>query len=523
MAQPRNAHKSAMQALVLTGATPVFLTPQYDAHMQLYQGIDLQQLETALQQHGTAAAAVFIVSPTYTGVISDVATIARACHAHSVPLLVDEAHGSHLQFVTPVRVPATDSSSRYFGALQCGADAVVHSAHKTLGSLTQSAFLHLNHGMLTGVQQQQNYSSGSSNSCDSSNSSVKNSTNRENSNSKNSSSTSSSSINSSSVDTSSIDSYSAEGAISRALEMFTSSSPNYLLLASLDAARWQLASTQQPGIKLLQNAVQLADTLRSRIDELPGLEVLRAHSSTVSTVAVTTTATTAAAAAAAAATTIAAAVAATIAAAATITSNKQQYCTMDPLKVTVRFSHSSGYAVDDLLTQQYGVYCELATEKTVTFALGPGSTPQHIEVLLHALTQIAHSEQLRTAATSTATTATTASTAASASTAATESASSSGVLPAAVQLLTPRKAFFSPKSTVPADAAIGRISVDTVCAYPPGIPVLLPGEVITVQCLQFLRSVKAAGGSVTGSADDSLATLRVVAAAAAVPAAAAAV
>jgi arginine decarboxylase len=189
--------------------------------------------------------------------------------------------------------------------------------------------------------------------------------------------------------------------------------------------------------------------------------------------------------------------------------------------VTVRFTHSSGYAVDDLLTQQYGVYCELATEKTVTFALGPGSTLQHIEVLLRALTQIAHSEQLRTAAASTTTAATAPTSTADAATsirAAASDSSSGAVLPAAVQLLTPRKAL----STVPADAAIGRISVDTVCAYPPGIPVLLPGEVITVQCLQFLRSVKAAGGSVTGSADDSLATLRVVAVPAAVPAAAAA-
>jgi arginine decarboxylase len=468
--QARNAHKSAMQALVLTGATPVFLTPQYDAHMQLYQGIELQQLTAALQQYGKAVAAVFIVSPTYTGVISDVTAIATACHSHSVPLLVDEAHGSHLQFVTPAGVTATDSSRYFRGALQCGADAVVHSAHKTSGSLTQSAFLHLNHGMLTGVQQQQRQQRNSSSS------------------SSNGSSSSSSSSSTSSSDNSSDNSDSAEAAISRALEMFTSSSPNYLLLASLDAARWQLASTQQPGIQLLLNAVQLADILRSRIDELPGLEVLRANSSCVSAVAAAT--------------------------AATDVSNTQQYCTMDPLKVTVRFSRSSGYAIDDLLTQQFGVYCELATERTVTCALGPGSTLQHVEVLLHALEQIAHSEQSRAATTSTTIATTNATgTTATDSTAANDD-SSSGMIPAAVLLMTPRKAFFSPKSTVPADAAIGRISVDTVCAYPPGIPVLLPGEVITVQCLQFLRSVKAAGGSVTGAADDSLATLRVIAAAA---------
>ena len=78
--------------------------------------------------------AVMIVSPTYDGVVSDVKKIAEVAHANKIPLIVDEAHGAHFGF---------DS---YFpkNANENGADIVVHSVHKTLPSLTQTALLHIN-------------------------------------------------------------------------------------------------------------------------------------------------------------------------------------------------------------------------------------------------------------------------------------------------------------------------------------------------------------------------------------------
>jgi arginine decarboxylase len=75
----------------------------------------------------------------------------------------------------------------------------------------------------------------------------------------------------------------------------------------------------------------------------------------------------------------------------------------------------------------------------------------------------------------------------------------------------PREAFFSPNETVVADVAVGRISAELVAPYPPGIPVLAPGEVITADALAALRAAKAQGGRIAYAADPSLATFQVIA------------
>lgn len=93
-------------------------------------------LAAALDAHPQARC-VILTSPTYEGVVSDIASIARLCHAHGVPLLVDEAHGAHY-------LPFAAQYGWQGGAVAAGADLVVQSAHKTLPSLTQTAFLQLN-------------------------------------------------------------------------------------------------------------------------------------------------------------------------------------------------------------------------------------------------------------------------------------------------------------------------------------------------------------------------------------------
>jgi lysine decarboxylase len=75
----------------------------------------------------------------------------------------------------------------------------------------------------------------------------------------------------------------------------------------------------------------------------------------------------------------------------------------------------------------------------------------------------------------------------------------------------PREAFFAPNETVPAAAAAGRISAELVAPYPPGIPVLAPGEVITTGALEALRDARAEGGRIAYAADPTLATFQVVA------------
>ena len=136
---PRNAHKSAINALVLSGADPIFLTPLYDAEWDLCYGTPIRGpggLEAALAEHapGGEVAAVLLVSPTYNGALTDVKAAADYCRRYNVPLIVDEAHGAHLPFLG---LP---------GALQAGADLVVQSSHKTLTALSQAAMLHAGGG-----------------------------------------------------------------------------------------------------------------------------------------------------------------------------------------------------------------------------------------------------------------------------------------------------------------------------------------------------------------------------------------
>src|SRR5580692_6083743 len=77
-------------------------------------------------------------------------------------------------------------------------------------------------------------------------------------------------------------------------------------------------------------------------------------------------------------------------------------------------------------------------------------------------------------------------------------------------VLAPREAFFADNETVPADAAVGRVSAELIAPYPPGVPVLAPGELITAQALDALREVQADGGRIAYAADPTLATLQVV-------------
>lgn len=128
---PRNAHRSVWQGLVLSGARPIYVTPQVDPRFGLATVLSPQTVEQALVRH-PGCKAVLITSPTYHGVCSDLAQIADVCHRHGALLLVDEAHGAHFAFHP--QLPAT--------AMEAGADLAVQSTHKMLGSLTQSAMLH---------------------------------------------------------------------------------------------------------------------------------------------------------------------------------------------------------------------------------------------------------------------------------------------------------------------------------------------------------------------------------------------
>jgi arginine decarboxylase len=128
----RNCHSSTIDGLVLSGLRPTFMAPELDDELRIAHTVTPETLDAALTATPSAVAAM-VVSPTYFGAVADVAGQAEVAHAHGVPLIVDEAWGAHLAFSD--ELPAH--------ALALGADLVVSSTHKVVGSLTQSAMLHL--------------------------------------------------------------------------------------------------------------------------------------------------------------------------------------------------------------------------------------------------------------------------------------------------------------------------------------------------------------------------------------------
>src|SRR5215212_9510989 len=197
----RNAHSSTIDALILSGMRPTFMRPEVDPELGIAHCITAETLERALAETPDAAGAC-VVSPTYFGAVADVARLAEVAHSHGVPLVVDEAWGAHLAFHE--RLPAH--------ALSLGADLVVSSTHKIIGSLTQSAMLHLGFGDR-------------------------------------------------------ID----ENVVDRCVTLVESTSPSSLLTASLDAARRHAAVH---GRELLDETLRALEATHEAVRGIPGLDVL---------------------------------------------------------------------------------------------------------------------------------------------------------------------------------------------------------------------------------------------------------
>ena len=197
----RNGHSSTIDALVLSGMRPTFVAPEIDDELGIAHCLLPAKLDRALEQTPGAVGA-WIVSPTYFGASADVRALVAVAHAHGVPLIVDEAWGAHLHFGDELPEDA----------LAAGADLVISSTHKIVGSLTQSAMLHLGAG-----------------------------------------------------------GFLDEDIVDRTVTLTESTSPNSLLFASLDAAR-RLAATA--GRELIAETTRAVDLARAQIRAIPGLDVL---------------------------------------------------------------------------------------------------------------------------------------------------------------------------------------------------------------------------------------------------------
>ncbi|MDD4125806.1 MAG: aminotransferase class I/II-fold pyridoxal phosphate-dependent enzyme [Eubacteriales bacterium] len=133
---PRNVHKSVINALVLCGATPIYVNPEVNERIGISLGMELSQVEKAIFENPDAVA-VLINNPTYYGICSDLAAIVKAAHSHGMKALVDEAHGTHFYFGNSFPVTA----------MAANADMAAVSMHKSGGSLTQSSLLLTGNGI----------------------------------------------------------------------------------------------------------------------------------------------------------------------------------------------------------------------------------------------------------------------------------------------------------------------------------------------------------------------------------------
>lgn len=391
----RNAHRSALAALVLSGARPEWVQPEMDAGLGVAHGVTADAVAGALQSAedaGRRVGAVLVVSPTYFGTCSDIAALARVCRLRGVPLIVDEAHGSHLALLRRVGGGLAPPLGGFpAGALAGGADLVVQSTHKTLPALTQSAMLH-QRGANVDPQR-----------------------------------------------------------VSLALQMLQSSSPSYILMASLDAARAAvegLAGGGEGGAELRELLKRVA-LLRRALGALPGVRILGAGSPGVRSA--------------------------------------------DPLRVTVVTLGlgMSGFAAAEELESRFGVVPELATPSCVVLAVSLGTHPADLDQVAAAFEHLARS-------------------AAAAATATDTVSGDWAQTPALEMAMAPREAYFAPTENVPLARAAGRVGAELVCPYPPGIPLVVPGSRVTAEALAALQSVKALGGTVTGASDPELRALRVL-------------
>ncbi|MGW6586893.1 aminotransferase class I/II-fold pyridoxal phosphate-dependent enzyme [Streptomyces globisporus] len=375
----RDAHKSVIAGLILSGVEPVWLEPQWDAERHLAHPPSAATVEKAFAEHPDARGAL-VTSPTPYGTAADLRAIADVCHRRSRPLVVDEAWGAHLPFHPDLPSWAMDA----------GADVCVTSIHKMGSGLEQGSVFHLQGDLVD------------------------------------------------------------HDTLASRADLLGTTSPSVLLYAGIDGWRRQMALG---GRALLADALELAATVRRRIEEIDGMHV----------------------------------------------NGEKDFCgpgaaaEFDPLPVIIDIEGlgTTGYRAADWLRSHHRVDMHLVDHRRISAQIthaDDASTAGQLLTALEDLSRNAHT--LRPAP---------------------EVLVPSPAELRPDQVCLPRDAFFAETEDVPAAKAVGRVAAEMMTPYPPGIPAVLPGERITAPLLRYLRSGVEAGMNVPDTADPGLETVRVCA------------
>ena len=373
---PRNAHRSVLGGITLSGAVPVFMQPEIDEELGIAMAVTPKTVEAAIVENPEAKA-VLIINPTYYGVTADIQRIAQIVHAHGMVLIVDEAHGPHLKFSDALPVQAMDA----------GADIVAQSTHKILGAMTQCSMLHARHDRIDVMR------------------------------------------------------------LRMVLSLLQSTSPNYLLMASLDVARMQMATE---GEKLVGKAVRLANWVRNEINQIEGLYCFgeeKLHRDGAYGLDVT------------------------------------------KLTVTVKELGLTGAEAEHILRYTYKIQSELSDIYNVLFIISYADGQREAEILVDALRSLAnnHRHALHTAK------------------------QKRMVYPAVPKMvMTPREALFAAKEIVDFKTAAGKVSAEAITFYPPGIPMICPGEEMSQDVISYCLMMQQIGLKVVGPDDCSLEKIKII-------------
>jgi arginine decarboxylase len=373
---PRNAHKSVISSVIVCGAEPVYIKPEIDKDFGIAMGITLENAHGAVRKN-TESKALFVINTTYYGVASPLPALVKLAHEYDMAVLVDEAHGAHLQF----------HDSLPFSAMESNANMTASSTHKLAGSLTQSSML-----FLKGTRFSPSY-------------------------------------------------------VRTILNLSQTTSPSYILLASLDIARKNMFFK---GKSLLTKAVNLAQWARYKINCIDGFycmgnEVL----------------------------------------------DKNEDFDLDPTKlcISVKELGITGFEASKLLRQKYGIQVEMADYYNILAIVGIGDTKKTVSSLVNGLVSLkqdlGHGRKMAN-------------------------------MPIVNEIhipelaLLPKEAFYSEKRPHELKEARGKIAGEVIMAYPPGIPMVCPGEIITQDIIDEIVRLKEAGAHVQGLEGSMMDYIRVI-------------
>ena len=370
----RNCHKSVYNAVFLNGLRPVYIYPEEVPGTEMNGEIAQRQVDQLLNDYPDVRAVV-ITSPTYDGVVSDVRKIAETVHKRNIPLILDEAHGAHLGF------------HPYFpeNGNQCGADLVIHSLHKTLPALTQTALLHMNGDIVNRSQ------------------------------------------------------------VRKYLHMLQSSSPSYVLMAGMDEC---IRMLEERGEEVFAQYSVLLDHARKRLQELRYMELMR-------------------------------------------TERYDPSKLVTSVKDTVLADSGEIFTGRDLyrwLLDNYHLQAEMAAGFYVIFMTSPADMPEGMERLISALYEIDQKLVINKSD---------------------ERKSACPEIPDIRETAISQEAVYSScdaeekraegSETVLWSEAEGRISLEYTYLYPPGIPLIVPGERISGQTVNQIGMYEKMGFEIEGT------------------------